>query len=81
MKIILNKTRKSSERYTLISGSMGCYGTPPNHVNNFLEVVGGIDRGNGYQSYSSVSYFLEECRDEEMIRKVKEVVSSLGYIV
>lgn len=60
MKIILNKTKIASERYTLMSGSMGNYGEPNNHANNHFEVCNGIDRGNGYQGYSSVSYFLKE---------------------
>lgn len=81
MKIILNKTRKSSERYTLITGRMGCASLPFNHANWHLQVVNGIDMGLGYQGYSSVSYFLEKCKDEEMSSKVREVISSLGYIV
>lgn len=60
MKLILNNTKSSSDRYTLIDGSMGCAGEPTNHVNHKFSVANGIDRGRGYQGYSSVSYFLKQ---------------------
>lgn len=60
MKLILNKTRNTSERYSLIPGSMGCAGCPANHANYKYQVVNGIDRGNGYQGYTSISYFLTQ---------------------
>ena len=57
-KISLTHSRSSRDRYYLITGSMGCYGTPVNHVNNEYSIANGIDKGNGYQGYMSVSYFL-----------------------
>ena len=79
MKYILNKTRKSSDRKTLINEPMGCYGLPKSHANYYLSIATGIDRGLGYQGYSSVSYFLENCKDEGIRDKIKEIVKTLGY--
>jgi len=81
MKVILNKTRNGSERYILISGSMGSAGeliTSPNHK---FEIANGIDRGNGYQGYSAVTYFLssESCAPIDAKNKCKEILKSLGY--
>jgi hypothetical protein len=58
MNTILVKTRHPRDRYRIISGSMGNYRTVTNHANNRFQIVEGIDRGNGYQGYMSVSYFL-----------------------
>lgn len=58
MNLILVKTRNPRDRYRLIDGSSGRHGTTKNHVNNYFQIVAGIDKGNGYQCYLSVSYFL-----------------------
>ncbi len=58
MKLLLNSAKSSSDRYYLIDGSMGSYGEKPNHVNHKYQIANGVDRGNGYQGYMSVSYFL-----------------------
>jgi len=58
MKILLTHSKSSSKRYYLVSGSMGNAGESVNHVNNHFQIVNGIDRGNGYQGYIAVSYFL-----------------------
>lgn len=60
MKLILNKTKKSTCRYTLLTGQMGSAGEKSNHVNHKYEIGIGVDRGNGYQGYASVSYFLSQ---------------------
>jgi len=60
MKMPLTHSRSSRERYYLIYGSMGSYGCPTNHANHKYQVANGIDKGNGYQGYSSVSYFLTQ---------------------
>ena len=39
---------------------MGCAGYPANHANHVYEIVNGVDRGRGYQGYTSVSYFLTQ---------------------
>jgi hypothetical protein len=57
-KILLNSTTQVRDRYYLIDGNMGNAGEPENHVNHYYQIANGIDRGNGYQGYSSVSYFL-----------------------
>lgn len=57
-KILLIGGKSSYNRYYLISGSMGNHGTPANHVNNKYSIANGVDMGNGYQGYMSVSYFL-----------------------
>jgi hypothetical protein len=60
MKIQLTHSKSSRDRYYLMEGKMGCAGEPPNHANNHFEIANGIDRGNGYQGYMAVSYFLRE---------------------
>jgi len=55
---ILNKTTCHRNRYRLIPGSQGNYGELEGHPNHRYVVVNGVDRGNGYQGYTSVSYFL-----------------------
>lgn len=60
VKIQLTHSKSSRDRYYLVSGSMGNAGTPSNHANNKLEIVNGIDRGNGYQGYMSVDHFLKQ---------------------
>lgn len=60
MKIQLTHSKSSRERYYLINGAMGNHGTPRNHANNKYKIANGIDKGNGYQGYISVSYFLKE---------------------
>lgn len=78
-KIILNKTQNHSERYTLINGSMGSHGTPANHANRRYEIANGVDRGNGYQGYTSVSYFLtQEYVPQEAKNKVIEICKKQG---
>lgn len=54
----LNKSRRSWERYYLCAGRMGCHGMPEGHPNYTLQVVNGVDRGNGFQGYASCSYAL-----------------------
>lgn len=58
MKLALTNSKSSRERYYLINGSMGSYGEPANHANHKYKIANGIDKGNGYQGYISVSYFL-----------------------
>ncbi len=75
MKILLNKTKSSRDRYYLISGSMGNVGCPSNHANNRYEVVNGIDRGQCYQGYMAVSYAINSCDylDKEIKDKIKAI--------
>ena len=81
MKIILNKTTKSSERYCLINGSMGNSGEPETSPNHKFEVVNGIDKGNGYQGYMAVTYAIsdESYMPEDAKKKLKETLKNLGY--
>lgn len=58
--MILNKTQNSGDRYRIIPGSKGCHGCPANHANHKFEIANGVDRGNGYQGYTSISYFLTQ---------------------
>ena len=57
--IILNKTRRSSERYALQMEPMGCYGRPENDPSHRWRIVRGVDRGNGFQGYYSLHLALE----------------------
>lgn len=61
MKLILNKTTKSSDRLTLIEGAFGNAGDPQHYPTHKFVVVTGVNRGNGYQGYMSVTYALTEC--------------------
>jgi hypothetical protein len=58
--MILNTTKRHSDRYQIQPGKMGGAGDPNNHVNNCYHIVSGIDRGNGYQGYMAVTYFLSD---------------------
>lgn len=82
MKLILNKTINSSERYTLISGSMGSYGEPITSINHKYSVGIGVDRGNGYQGYMSVSYALDGDRiPPEAQTKIRSIIEKEGLTV
>jgi hypothetical protein len=58
MTVILNKTKRASERFRLLRGSMGSYKLPEGHPNHRWQIAHGADRGNGYQGYMALSYFL-----------------------
>jgi hypothetical protein len=57
--MILNKTRKSRERYRIIEDGMGFYKDPKDSPNYKYRIVVGVNRGNGYQSAMSVEYFFK----------------------
>lgn len=81
MRIKLNTTRSSRDRYWLTNGSMGCYGEPKNHANHVFEVVNGVDKGNGYQGYMSVSYAMapQSYMPEEARINLRKELTRLGY--
>jgi len=80
MKRILNKTKNSSERYTLISGSMGNHGEPETSPNHRFCVANGVNRGNGYQGYTAVNYFFtQDYIAQEIKDELKRVLISYGY--
>jgi len=54
----------------------GSFLDPPNYVTHFLGIVGGVDRGQGYQEYSSVESYLD---DEEVGAVLKEELVKLGF--
>lgn len=60
MKVQLTHSKSSRDRYYLIPGQMGNYGCAENHVNHKYQIANGIDKGNGYQGYMAVSYFLTQ---------------------
>jgi hypothetical protein len=70
-KIALTHSRSSRERYYLISGYMGNLGKSYNHVNNHFKIANGIDKGNGYQGYMAVSYFLKQ---DSIPQSVKDMI-------
>lgn len=81
MKLVLNKTKSHADRYYLINGAMGNHGKKENHANHKYSIANGIDRGNGYQGYSSVSYFLKESHfPKEAKSKVIEICKKEGLI-
>lgn len=81
MRVQLNKTRRHSERYWLKSGNMGGHGDPKNHANNNFEVVNGIDQGNGYHGYMSVSYALspDSYMPKEARITLRKTLTQFGY--
>ena len=60
MDIVLNKTKRHSYRFRLVNGSMGSSGDPKHYPTHDFEVASGVDRGNGYQGYYSITYVLTE---------------------
>lgn len=81
MKLLLNKTRNVRDRYYLIDGKMGSYGEPDNHANHKYQVANGVDRGNGYQGYMSVSYALTlDYFPEEAKAKILAILKKEGLI-
>lgn len=81
MYMILNKTRKHRDRYILVNGPQGNYGYPPNHANHKFHVANGIDKGNGFQGYLSVSYALDKDSyvPEEAKNRLRQILTKLGY--
>lgn len=80
--MILNKTRYPRERYQIINGSQGCYGDPDYYPTHIFCIVDGVDRGNGYQGYTSVTYFLKNeggYFPEEAIKSLKNFLKENGY--
>ena len=81
--MILNKTQSSSQRYRIQPGSMGCAGEPENHVTSNFVIVNGVDKGNGYQGYMSVEYFLDPITcphiTDEARNNCKKFLESNGY--
>jgi len=80
--MILNKTKFHRERYQIVKGSMDSYGEEFGHPNYHYEIVNGIDRGNGYQGYMSVSYFLKNeygYIPKEAIENCKRFLKRKGY--
>jgi len=59
---------------------MGNAGEKPNHANHFLQVVNGVDRGNGYQGYMAVSYALEQNYLPESAKAIiRRTIKKNGY--
>lgn len=80
-KIILNKTRKHNDRYTLINNGrgMGGYGQAPDHyLCNWFVATGFDHPESGYPSHTSIDYFLtlgyvpEEVKDK--VRRILDIV-------
>ena len=66
----LNTTRNSRNRYYVVKGGQGNYGLPKHYPDHNYGLVAGVDRGNGYQEYTSITYalnhqnyFPQEARD------------------
>ena len=57
----LNTTRNSRDRYYVVKGGQGNYGLPKHYPDHSYGLVAGVDRGNGYQEYTSITYCLKEC--------------------
>lgn len=79
--MILNKTTKHRDRYRVIPGSQGCYGDPDYYPTHKFKIAIGIDRGNGYQGYSSITYFLtkKEYVPVEAKTNLKKFLEKKGY--
>ncbi len=78
--MILNRTIYHRDRYRIVEDSMGCCGEPPNHASHFYGIVAGIDRGNGYQCYMAISYFLTvKWVPEEAKRNCRKFLKARGF--
>lgn len=78
LKVSLTTSRSSRDRYYLIkdNSGMGGGGAPVNHYSRLFVVVNGVDRGNGYQGYSSIDYMLSDKSElpEHAKRKIKRLL-------
>lgn len=81
MKYILNRTKSSQDRFTLIDGSMGSAGDPEHWPTHKFEIANGVDKGNGYQGYMNITYALKECSyfPEDARKRLIWVLSTGGY--
>jgi len=80
MRVILNNTIKHSDRYSLINEGQGGYGDPLYYPTHKFCVVNGIDRGNGYQGYLSVTYALQhDSVPKEVKARLKALLIRNGY--
>ena len=78
--VLFNKSKNCRDRYYLLHGSMGGAGEPANHANNHFEVVNGVDLGDGYQGYMSVSYALSyEYLPKVVKAALRACLSRMGY--
>src|SRR4051812_47723527 len=57
--MILNKTRSHRDRYRIVPGGMGCYGSPIEFPDHNYHIVSGVER-NGYSDHMAVTYFLTD---------------------
>ena len=79
-KIILNKTRKTNDRYTLLNLGMGGAGDPYYYPTHSHCVAQGMDRGNGYQGYMSITFFLnDESHPIEVKEKLISILKTCNY--
>lgn len=70
IKIPVIKSKSSYFRYYIIGEPMGGYGEKENHANNFVSIANGIDRGNGYQGYTAISYFINQKSVSEEAKQI-----------
>lgn len=57
----LNTSKSSRDRYYITKGGQGCSGLPEHYPDHKFGIVNGIDRGNGYQGYLSITHCLTKC--------------------
>lgn len=62
-------------RISLIEGAFGSGDLPVNHMNHKYHVVNGVDNGNGYMGYASVSYFL---KSDECTPQARRVITEIA---
>lgn len=79
--MVLNRTRKHQDRYQIVPGSMGNSADPKHWPTHRYEIVSGIDRGNGFQGYTNLTYFLTECPGvpAEAKRACRKFLENRGY--
>jgi hypothetical protein len=57
---------------TTINAGAGSFLEHPGHHSHRIGLVAGVDRGNGYQEYGSVSHYLENA-PQEAKQQIKEI--------
>lgn len=79
--MILNKTNRHSDRLHLIPEGMGGAGDPIYSPHHKWSIASGVNRGNGYQGYMQILYFLTKCEwaPEEAKQNCIRALQEKGY--
>ncbi len=79
--MILNKTKNHRDRLHLISKGFGGSNDPLYSPHHNWSIASGVERGNGYQGYMQILYFLKKCEwaPEEAKKNCIRALELKGY--